>query len=1086
MGKYKLINNVLGWATFLIATTVYLMTLEPTASFWDCGEFISSAFKLEVGHPPGAPFFMLTANLFSQFASDVSQVPFMINSMSAIFSGLTIMFLFWSITHMARKIVLTDGKEMTTGQFITVIGCGLVGALVYTFSDTFWFSAVEGEVYAYSSLFTAVVFWLILKWEDVADSPHADRWIVLIAYLMGLSIGVHLLNLLCIPAIVLVYYYKKYPEPNLKGMFISLLISFAIIFVMMYGVVQGLVEVCGWFELLFVNKLGMPYNSGVYAYIIVLLGVICWAIWETMRDVVNDKRSKIAFILSIVILGVPFIGDGYIVGAVLIAALIIAMFTIKKIQMKALNTILVSMLVIVVGYSTYALIMIRATADTPMNQNDPSDIFTLRTYLAREQYGSVPLLYGNTYVSEIKRDREGGMVTKQGRAVWNRVAKENESDKDKYFISQYDTKIEYRDDLKMLFPRMHSSDPRHVEAYKEWGQVKGSPVRVYNRQGEMTTVMRPTFAENIRFFFSYQLNFMYWRYFMWNFSGRQNDIQGNGEVMNGNWITGIKFIDEVLVGPQDDMPNDIVNNKGHNKYYMLPLLLGILGLLYQAYAGKKGIQGFWITFFLFFMTGIAIVLYLNQAPYQPRERDYAYAGSFYAFAIWIGFGVAGLAKILEKYGKAPSVIAASLATILSLFVPIQMASQNWDDHDRSGRTVARDFGRNYLESCEPNAIIFTNGDNDTFPLWYAQEVEGIRTDVRVCNTSYLQTDWYIDQMKKDAYESKALPISWDKKEYIQGTRDAGYIFPLVDSVDLRTALNYVRSNDPKYKRVPGYRVELDIIPSQKLIYKIDKETVLNNGVVTEQDSIYMLDEMLIDLSAKDYLGKHEMIILDMLLTNNWERPMYYAITVSSDQYVNLNPYFRQTGLAYQIVPMGNDNPVRPVDTEKMYDNIMNKFTWGGLDKPGVYVDETIMRQAKSYRVAMFSRLANALMIEEKNDKALNVLDKAMAVFPPENIPLDYSALSIAEFYYELDQPEKAEEIHQAIIDNAFRTANWMFRLKPGQLPSAIGELEHNLAVINEVLRVSKKYNPEFAQKYQEEFDNYSMAWGTVKRGGSRD
>ena len=638
MRKYKLINNVLGWIVFLIASTVYLMTIEPTASFWDCGEFISSAFKLEVGHPPGAPFFMLTANLFTQLASDASSVAKMVNSMSALFSGLTILFLFWSITHLARKIMVDDESEISLGQMITIMGSGLVGALAYTFSDTFWFSAVEGEVYAYSSLFTALVFWLILKWEEAADRPHADRWIVLIAYLMGLSIGVHLLNLLCIPAIVLVYYYKKFPNPTMKGTIYALLVSFAIVGLMMYGVVQGLVEVCGYFELLFVNVLGMPYNSGVFAYVIVLAAVLIWSIWETMRDEINPVRMKVAFILSIVLVGVPFIGSGYVLAVILTGALTAYLFMSKKVNIKMLNTVLVCLMVIVVGYSSYALTMIRATADTPMNQNAPSDIFTLRSYLAREQYGKTPLLYGQTFASEVQRENQGGNcapVTKEGEAVWSRVIKKDPSEKDKYFVSRHDVEYEYVDELNMLFPRMYSNVDAHVGAYKEWSQFKGEPVK-FNRCGENVTVMKPTFAENLRYFFAYQLNFMYWRYFMWNFSGRQNDIQGNGEVMNGNWITGIKAIDEVLVGPQDNMPSDIADNKGHNVYYMLPLLLGILGLLYQAYSGQRGIQSFWITFFLFFMTGIAIVLYLNQTPYQPRERDYAYAGSFYAFCIWIG------------------------------------------------------------------------------------------------------------------------------------------------------------------------------------------------------------------------------------------------------------------------------------------------------------------------------------------------------------------------------------------------------------------------------------------------------------------
>lgn len=1092
MKNYNLINNVLGWIVFAIASTVYLMTIEPTASFWDCGEFISSAYKLEVGHPPGAPFFMLMANLFTQFASDTARVAMMVNSMSALFSGLTILFLFWSITHMVRKVMVDDEVKNTVslGALITIMGSGLVGALAYTFSDTFWFSAVEGEVYASSSLFTALVFWLILKWEDVADRPHADRWIILIAYLMGLSIGVHLLNLLCIPAMVLVYYYKKFPNPTMKGTLVALVVACAMVGLMMYGVVQGLVEVCGWFELLFVNVFGMPYNSGVFAYVIVLLGVLGWAIYETMREEVNPTRMKIAFVLAVTLLGVPFIGSGYLFGIVFIAALTVALFVFKKVNIRMLNTILVSLLVVVVGYSSYALILVRSTAETPMDQNSPKDIFTLRTYLAREQYGKTPLIYGQTYVSDVKREAQGGScaaVTKQGAPVWSRVMKKDKNEKDRYYISSYDTEYKYVDELNMLFPRMYSSTPLHVNAYKEWAAVKGRPV-TYNRCGESVTVMQPTFLDNIKFFINYQLNFMYWRYFLWNFSGRQNDIQGHGEVNHGNWITGIKFIDEVLVGPQDNMPGDIADNKGHNVYYMLPLLLGVLGILFQTVSGQRGIQSFWITFFLFFMTGIAIVLYLNQTPYQPRERDYAYAGSFYAYCIWIGFGVAGLAKLLKSTAKLSPVVAGSVATVLCLFVPIQMGAQNWDDHDRSGRYVCRDFGANYLESCEPNAIIFTNGDNDTFPLWYAQEVEGIRSDVRVCNTSYLQTSWYIDQMKRQAYESDALPISWNQSDYVQGTRDFAYIFPMTDKpVDLGTALEFVRSNDEKYKTIPGIAQKLDYIPSQKLVYKVDSVAALAAGIVTPENDSLLLKEMTIDLTGKEALGKQELIILDMLQTNNWERPMYYAITVGEDQHVKLDNYFRQTGMAYRIVPMNAAGTLQAVDTEKMFDNVMNKFRWGGVNNPKVYIDENTMRMCRSFRLGLFNRLIGGLIGEGKNEKALQALDYAMEVLPPETVPLDYSALSFGDFYYALDQPEKAEALLGEIVDNSFRNLNWYFRLTPNQFTSVLTDVRQDLATIQEALRVAKEYNPEFANKYQEEFDNFRMAYmgivGSTQQNG---
>lgn len=1073
MKQYKLINNALGWCTFLIAAFTYIMTIEPTASFWDCGEFITSAFKLEVGHPPGAPFFMLTGNLFTQLTSDPSSVAKMVNAMSALFSALTILFLFWSITHLAKHIILKNGeKELTAARTAIVMGCGLVGALAYTFSDTFWFSAVEGEVYAYSSLFTAVVFWLILKWENVADQPHADRWIVLIAYFMGLSIGVHLLNLLCIPAIVLVYFYKKFPNPTTKGVLIALGISFAIIALMMYGVVQGLVEVCGWFELLFVNVLGMPYNSGVYVYVIIIAGVLIWAIWETMREKTNIIRMKMAFILSIILLGVPFIGSGYTLGILLILGLTVCLFCFKNIHVKTLNTILISLMVIVVGYSSYALILIRSSADTPMNQNHPSDIFTLRTYLAREQYGDTPLLYGRTYVSKLVYEKDGTPAEGDPTQVWSRVIKKDPNEKDRYYVSNHIPDYKFIDETLMLFPRMHSPEQRHIDAYKSWVQVNGKTVR-YKQGGETVSVVMPTFAENVRFFFSYQLNFMYWRYFLWNFSGRQNDIQGHGEILNGNAITGIKFIDEHFLGPQDEMPYDIANNKGHNVYYMLPLLLGILGIFYQVSSGKKGVQSFWVTFFLFFMTGIAIVLYLNQTPYQPRERDYAYAGSFYAFCIWIGLGVGAVARGIEKFAKVPAIVTASVATLLCLFIPFQMASQNWDDHDRSGRYAARDFGANYLESCEENAIIFTNGDNDTFPLWYVQEVEGIRTDVRVCNTSYLQTDWYIDQMKRQAYNSAPLPITWTHEQYKQGTRDFAHIIKRVEGpINLEQALEWVRSDDPRYKRL-GQGMELDHIPSDKLLFNVDSAAVVRNNAIEPMDMPLLLKDMTIDLSDRSALGKEALTILDMLYTNNWQRPMYYAITVDTRQFVKLDPYLQKTGLAYRIVPFNaRAAGGRPINTEKMYDNVMNKFKWGGVDKPGVYIDETTMRMCKSYRVVLFGELAKALIQEGKKDKALAVLDKSMQVLPPENIPYDYSSFMIGESYLALGEKEKGEQILNGIADDSMRSLRWFYRLSSDKLAGIEAELRHHISVMHNILSVGRQYNPDFGKDYMDEYNNY--------------
>ena len=764
MKQYRTINNLVGWITFIIAATVYCLTIEPTASFWDCPEFITTGYKLEVGHPPGAPFFMLVANLFSQFASDVTIVAKMVNYMSALMSGACILFLFWSITHLVRKLVITDENNITKGQLITVMGSGLVGALVYTFSDTFWFSAVEGEVYAFSSLFTAVVFWLILKWEDVANQPHSDRWLILIAYLTGLSIGVHLLNLLCLPAIVLVYYYKKTPNATAKGSLLALLGSGVLVAAVLYGIVPGIVKVGGWFELLFVNGLGMSFNSGVVVYIILLAAALIWGVYESYTEK-SRLRMAISFILTIALLGIPFYGHG--VSSILIGVVVIAILGIYlapqvqekikekwRISARIMNTALLCTMMIVIGYSSYALIVIRSTANTPMDQNSPEDIFTLGEYLGREQYGTRPLFYGPAFSSKVALDvKDGYCVPRQSQTGSKYVRKEKTSPDEKDSYIELPGRIEYEYAQNMLFPRMYSS--AHSSLYKQWVDIKGHDVP-YDQCGEMVMVNVPNQWENIKFFFSYQLNFMYWRYFMWNFAGRQNDIQSSGEIEHGNWITGIPFIDNLLVGNQELLPQDLKNNKGHNVFYCLPLLLGLIGLFWQAYHSQRGIQQFWVVFFLFFMTGIAIVLYLNQTPAQPRERDYAYAGSFYAFAIWVGMGVAGIIRMLRDYAKMQELPAAILASVLCLFVPIQMAGQTWDDHDRSGRFVARDFGQNYLMTLqeEGNPIIYTNGDNDTFPLWYNQETEGFRTDARTCNLSYLQTDWYIDPV---SYTHLTLP-----------------------------------------------------------------------------------------------------------------------------------------------------------------------------------------------------------------------------------------------------------------------------------------------------------------------------------------
>ena len=1091
MKQYNKINNLVGWLVFAIAAFTYCSTIEPTASFWDCPEFITTGYKLEVGHPPGAPFFMLTANLFSQFASDPSQVALMVNIMSALMSAACILFLFWSITHLTKKLICPDSNEMSTGKLVTIMGAGAVGALAYTWSDTFWFSAVEGEVYAYSSLFTAVVFWLILKWESVADEPHSDRWLVLIAYLTGLSIGVHLLNLLCLPAIVLVYYYKKNPNANLKGSLAALCGSMVLVAAVLYGIVPGVVKVGGWFELLFVNDMGFSFNSGLIFYIIVLAAAIIWGVYESF--VAKSKtRMNLSFLSTVALLGIPFYGHGWssvLIGVIVLALLAVYLFADfiaekYRVSARTLNTSLLCMMMMMVGYSSYAVIVIRSTANTPMDQNSPEDIFTLGEYLGREQYGTRPLFYGQTYASKPALVEVDGGCTydvTEGAPVYQRKEKEHPDEKDSYEIVRH--KTEYKYAQNMLFPRMYSD--AHAQAYEDWlGGVEGRQVP-YDQCGQMMMVKVPTQWDNIKFFFIYQLNYMYWRYFMWNFAGRQNDIQGQGEIEHGNWITGISFIDNFLVGDQSLLPSELKNNKGHNVFYCLPLLLGLIGMFWQAYKGNKGIQQFWVVFFLFFMTGLAIVLYLNQTPQQPRERDYAYAGSFYAFAIWIGLGVAAIAeKLRTKLGDNPSAI---IATVVCLLVPIQMVSQTWDDHDRSGRYTCRDFGQNYLNTVQPtgNPILFTNGDNDTFPLWYNQETEGFRTDVRVCNLSYLQTDWYIDQMKRPAYDSPSVPIEWDRIDYVAGHNEAVAIRP--EAMD--AILKYYEQSPEEAKKefgdnpfelknilkhwVTNAKDGLQMIPTDSIVLKLDKNAILRSGMMIP-DSLHgqIPEYMHISLKGKRMLYKSELMMLEMLANTNWERPMYMAITVGQENHLNLGNNFMQEGLAYRITPFNTTETNARIDSEKMYDNLMHKFKFGGIDKKGIYLDETVLRMCDTHR-RMFVQLSTQLIKEGKKEQALKALNYCEQVIPASNVPHDYimsSSKEMAMNFATLGEYKKAEDILNQMANNAVEYLTWYLSLDDTRLASSYENCMRYFYILDDVCKSLSELKPQSGEQQNETFD----------------
>ena len=1008
MKQFKLLNNIFGWITFLIAAIVYTLTIEPTASFWDCGEFITTAYKLQVGHPPGAPTFMILSRFFSLFASGPETVGYMINIMSALASAFTIMLLFWSVTHISRKIVNT-GNEFTLGQIIAVIGSGLVGALAYTFSDSFWFSAVEAEVYASSSLFTALVFWAILKWEDIANEPYANRWLILIAYLIGLSIGIHLLNLLAIPAIVFVYYFKKY-EPTRNGVIIALVSSVVLLASVMYIIVPYVVIISAQFELLFVNSFGLPFNSGNIFYIFLLIGL-------TIFGIIYSHRKK-----------------KYI-----------------------LNSVLLAFTTIMLGYSSFTMVVIRSYANPPMDQNDPETVFSLLSYLNREQYGDRPLIRGQYFNSPIDYKNP----TTEGKAVY--IKKDG-----KYVISDRKESYNYDPKFMTIFPRMYSAQDNHIQEYKRWSDFKGTPIKTSGRSGESEIIYKPTFGENLKFFFRYQIGQMYLRYFMWNFSGRQNDMLGYGEITKGNWISGIPFIDDARLGPQDKLPDYLANNRARNKYYMLPLLLGLVGLFYLYSKNKKD---FWVVSLLFIFTGLAIVVYLNQYPLQPRERDYAYTGSFYAFAMFIGIGVLALTELLKKI--APATISGAVATVLSLiFVPGIMASENWDDHDRSYRYTARDFAWNYLNSCAPNAILFTNGDNDTFPLWYAQDVEGVRTDVRVCNLSYLSTDWYIDQMKRKAYDSDPVPFSMTHDQYVQGTRDYVPIYERFDDYqDLHQIIDFVASSSSKTRINPGGDRSIDYIPSKKLKIPVDKEMILANGVVNPKYSDRIVDNVQWTLN-KSFVMKNDLMVLDLLATNNWERPVYFAITVGRDSYVKLENYFQIEGLAYRFVPI--NTPVQGgqiglIDTDLMYDNMINKFRWGGIEDPRVYLDENNLRMLMNFR-SNFGRLAQELVKEGKNEKALKVADECQRLMPSDRVEFNYFNIPIAEVYYQLNETEKGNDILKQLTKKTVDELTFFYSLSQEQFSTISDEAQRSLALLQEIMRISEKYNQtELSKEIEEQF-----------------
>ncbi len=1004
--KFTLYNRIIASVILLVAAIVYLMTIEPTTSFWDCGEFIASSYKLEVGHPPGNPVFQLFARFFTMFTGKM-QAAAAVNVMSALCSAFTIFFLYLTIVHLGMRLNEKRGKDLSIANAVAIYGAGVVGALAYCFSDTFWFSAVEAEVYAMSSLFTAVVFWAILKWEEEADSKYANRWIILISFLMGLSIGVHLLNLLAIPAITFIIYYKKAKKVNWKSGIGVLLLSGAIILAIMIGIVQYLPRIAAFFDRIFVNGFGAPFNLGAVIFI-VLLFVAC------------------------------FVG----------------MYQLRKREKAILHTIVLSFTTILIGFSTFAIVVIRASANTPTNEYQPDNPYTLVRYLSREQYGSNPIIYGQAYTSPYDTKKVHYYTPLD----------------DRYYKAE-NIEVTFPSKAKMFFPRMWNAfDQKYVKLYDSYAKVKNN--RTITVRGERKVIQMPKFKDNLRFFFDYQLNYMYFRYFMWNFAGRQNDFHGQepSDLISGNWESGIGFIDRMRLGDQSEAPEILKNNNAKNHYYFLPLILGLIGFFFQL---RKDERNCWVTSLLFILTGIAIVVYLNQQPFQVRERDYAYAGSFYVFAIWIGLAVMAIQSWIEKIHKkkegGAAIAGAGVATLLCLGVAILMGCENWDDHDRSGRYTANDWGYNFLAGTDPNAILITYGDNDTFPLWYQQEVEEVRTDVRIVNTSLLGTDWYIDQMQCKQYESEPLKITIPRVQYLYGTNDYPYVINAIDRPILASqAIDIFRN--PQYKLSDG---KTDFLPAKQLLIPVNKENVKKYGIVAEKDYDKIVDTVVLNIDA-DRIGKTSLIILDFLSTYEWDRPVY-CVTTGADLNLGLEKWLQVDGMANKFVPIYTpnmrENP--QIDEDKAYKILTEIYRFDSLKDTTIHVDYQNIYSFMAVQPIrdMFAKVSNKLILSGKYDKAETILDMAFDIMPRKNFPYNISFLRSAnefaiiemiEQYLRIGKNEKAIAIAGQFVEETIQMARF-FATPHGNDVLSSTELDANVTLLYYVLQIFERYDQtEFA------------------------
>lgn len=935
MTRFNRINNLTGWIVFAIAFLTYALTVERTASFWDCGEFIACAFKLQVPHPPGAPFFLLIGRIFSLFAlGDLLQVAYWVNMVSVLSSAFTILFLFWTITLLVRKVIAKTDEELTTADTILIMGAAAVGSLAYTWSDSFWFSAVEAEVYGLSSFFTAIVIWAVFKWERIQDPATENRWLILIAYLVGLSIGVHLLNLVTIPALALVYYFKKYPKTSVFGGLMAFAGGLVVLGIINSGIIPGLPSIAGKFEIFFVNTLGMPYKSGVIFFIILFIGALIWGIRY------SQKKGNVL-----------------------------------------LNTSLLSLAFVLIGYASYLMVLVRAEYNPPINENNPNDVLSFVSYLKREQYGSRPLLYGPSFVSRpVSQKRGAPMYRKQD---------------GKYVIYDYRPEYEYEPGANMLLPRMYSTQPGHAQLYMQMTGVA---------EGQ-----KPTMGQNLSFMFSYQIGHMYWRYFLWNFVGRESDEEGAGNMVP--WDVSKNY------------PEPIAKNKAHDNYFMLPFLLGLFGIVICYFRQKRDLL---VLGLLFILTGVALVIYLNSPPTEPRERDYIYVGSFYIFCIWIGYGVIALADAIGKFVKSGTARAGA-ATAAGLIVPVIMGAKGWDNHNRDNRYHSVDFAKNLLNSCAPNAILFTGGDNDTFPLWYVQEVEGFRTDVRVCNLSLLGTDWYIDQMKRRTYKSEALPISLEKNNYAFGKNDIVpfYEIPSVKSgINLKEYMGLVKQEN-KAIQVPLTSGDMtSILPSSVLFLPVDAEAVKKMGII-KSDLVPFVSDSISWTIGKGDLYKSDLIMLDIIASNDWKRPIYFSSTLGGSSYLNLKEYMQLEGYAYRLLPVkvpgASDGYV---NADVMYNNMMTKMFWRELDNPNTYYDNTYLGSPVATARIAFLRLTGQLIADGRKEEAKKAIERSLATMPDKSIPYDQFSANFIGPLFDLGETKKALEIAETMATRSDEVLTW--------------------------------------------------------------